>query len=751
MQPSDYCHERHQSGQACNDFDGTAGYVNRQYPGRFCAPFRGSRPPFRFGRWGGGAPFRGGAPSSFCYRPPCAFRGRPPPPYAPRCRPLYSFRPQRFQSPSPYFGRACYQSCRGRLDSSPSYKEYSDGAQTGHCPSPQASGSKLLSQSDARNKLTHQVQDSAPLERTISTAGAKRSPVRCRSPTPTKQHANGSGSPAKRIEPHDSTNVAKVQACSDLSSRQHACTSKTRTSDSSAAKVQTPVKTNGKASSSYKLKSVVHVPAKKSAQTSQTTDSKRTTEDSKGKKEIRISSSDTLSFPTSKNGKVANTCTKSSLNDPRYNRKRNSNIQLHTTTSPEQSVDNSAGAGHRGPSPDSTTPPCPKRIRKESTRQDTSIGETGSSVSKVAAISSDKTSKVVLPESASTNSISSPTADCVRTKCNDEALTESLHGSVGSGSGANCAVCNVIPAASALDGEIDEATEVRVGTCCTPRQCDAESAGGFIVNPLASFLESGERGIAAIQQWLAVSPRSNTSGHVPEYRTVSCKQDSFSAQESVDDKSTIPPEIPEPDIVHSPKPGTSHTTGPDLLQNTADHGISAPPGTTGGIDSDQETASYATTESEDEDCIIVKWETTTSRARQRCSDMANPGTSTCASTSGRCSTQAMRPTEQAGFAMSLEDILFELDSYTALCVLDFCEDQFAKKQVYALYLDGRRSNEKSTYTQKIKKIASAAVERRRVLWKCSTGVLRKLSKLRWSFPQVGCVPRISELYELEKR
>ncbi|KAH6946307.1 hypothetical protein HPB50_012751 [Hyalomma asiaticum] len=360
MQPSDYSHNDHgdgrQSGRCfhhcyhyqdgCgNSFNGTAEYANRPYLGRSCASFCGSTLPFRHGSWGRGAPFRGHGASSFPYRPPREFRGRPFCSRAPRGRPPHSLRLQEFDSPYPYFKQTRHRDSSDRLDSSPCYKDYSDGAQMGLYPSSQAGGSKLTSQSHARGMLVHHDENLAHLERNISPAGPEYSPSRPRervmgnpkraSPTPTKRHSNENESLARQIEVHVSRNAAKAHVQGDLTSK-HVSPNRARTPDCSTAKMQltsrtvvksegksddlmnsdskmqspskittstsckgrtkgplpAPIKRNRHASSPCKLKSVGHAQRKKSVVSSLTVDSTGTVEQTKGKQKTHLSSPD---------------------------------------------------------------------------------------------------------------------------------------------------------------------------------------------------------------------------------------------------------------------------------------------------------------------------------------------------------------------------------------------------------------------------------------------------------------------------
>ncbi|KAM7303369.1 hypothetical protein ISCGN_013330 [Ixodes scapularis] len=84
--------------------------------------------------------------------------------------------------------------------------------------------------------------------------------------------------------------------------------------------------------------------------------------------------------------------------------------------------------------------------------------------------------------------------------------------------------------------------------------------------------------------------------------------------------------------------------------------------------------------------------------------------------------------------LAVEGILLELNTYTACCILDFCEDSNAKKDVLKLYTDSKVSSSKREYEEQIRRIVSSAVERKRGLWKGLTGILRRLNKMKWSLP-----------------
>nr|XP_054920829.1 uncharacterized protein LOC129381760 [Dermacentor andersoni] len=773
MQPQIFNHEAHRGGKhssSCdryeeshsNSFNRTVDCGNRPYIDRFPAPFRGSRTPFGFGSWGCGAPFRGGGPSLFS----APFLGRPPPlcvppPCAPRGRPPYSFTPQRLQSPPPpYFGRAGYRGSCGGFNSSQCYQSpmaNSNGPHVERCASPQGGGSKLTSPlAKTRDELLHQDENhTAPMKHKISAVGTKHLPERCTESdvcklkhtltSPTWPSASGNGSLAKRMKVHDSKNAARVHVCSDLSSG-HASTSRRKTLDGNTAHIQVDFRGSGETGDkpNYCMNSV--------AKTSVPCTQARAKELAKGPPATA----------------------EASLHDRHCDtRGKNSNLCSPTHSADSQKCTSKVYAAYiHDVSPDSTTYPCPKLLRKES------IGYISSSIG--AALS--------LPQVASTSSgiackegpvtvnlLRSATKNYVCTKClGEDAHRESLHCSANLCSGTFSTSRDdlrdvVVPVLSTLHDQIGEETETHIDNSCTPQQPSTDVATEFILNPLASFLESGGSGIAAVQKWLAVtSPCINSRDYGAECQEKDFQRDGAYAteepQHSFDFNSAYALKKPEHenvslkpsallrDVVNCQMPAMSTTTRPILLQKKTGCTMSAASDRTGKIDSDQETASFISTESEDEDCVIVNCENFTHPPCrfQQCNDTANPRSLSCPSGSRLGSAHTPRPPSQASFAMSLEDVLFELDSYTALCVLDICEDPVAKKQVYTLYLKGMRTNAKTAYTEKMKKIACAAVERKRQVWKCSTGVLRKLAKLRWTFPQVGSVPRIRELYDFQK-
>ncbi|KAL1468731.1 hypothetical protein MTO96_025220 [Rhipicephalus appendiculatus] len=95
---------------------------------------------------------------------------------------------------------------------------------------------------------------------------------------------------------------------------------------------------------------------------------------------------------------------------------------------------------------------------------------------------------------------------------------------------------------------------------------------------------------------------------------------------------------------------------------------------------------------------------------------------------------------ESGFTSSAsltEDVLFRLNACTALYVASLCRDEEAKRRVLRLYARGRRTGTTEDLAADVRKIACAAVERKRVLWKDLTCVLRRLARVRWVVPEAG--------------
>ncbi|CAN7951147.1 unnamed protein product [Ixodes pacificus] len=84
----------------------------------------------------------------------------------------------------------------------------------------------------------------------------------------------------------------------------------------------------------------------------------------------------------------------------------------------------------------------------------------------------------------------------------------------------------------------------------------------------------------------------------------------------------------------------------------------------------------------------------------------------------------------------IENVLFELNTYTACCVLDMCEDSEAKQKVLQLYTEGKQAIGKTAYDLEIQRTVAEAVENKRISWKGASGTLRKLARIQWSVPPV---------------
>lgn len=95
--------------------------------------------------------------------------------------------------------------------------------------------------------------------------------------------------------------------------------------------------------------------------------------------------------------------------------------------------------------------------------------------------------------------------------------------------------------------------------------------------------------------------------------------------------------------------------------------------------------------------------------------------------------------------------LFELMTVSSLYVLNLIEDYATRDLVIRLYLEGRHSDAMESYGARIRALVQAAVERQRDVWKDLIGVLRRLTRIEWLFPQQGSCDgaRIRELCELE--
>lgn len=246
-----------------------------------------------------------------------------------------------------------------------------------------------------------------------------------------------------------------------------------------------------------------------------------------------------------------------------------------------------------------------------------------------------------------------------------------------------------------------------------PNQHSADSTGDFSIVPLASFLGPEGDGGAMIRRWLENNAESMCS--VPDGHQ----------EENVQPQSA-----------------------PLFVQQNAD--IDKP----AQRDSDVETESIASGEPED-DCVIVgvenlPCEPTTS---QRLGSATASATSACPEQSilqDEGTLHATSAPSVPGTGSPSEDITFEIGAHTALCILDFCRDREASNHVREIYMRGRYTQRKEPFAVAIRKVVCTALERKRVVWKGSMGVLRKLARLQWTL-QAGYGPRIRELQEIEER
>lgn len=90
-----------------------------------------------------------------------------------------------------------------------------------------------------------------------------------------------------------------------------------------------------------------------------------------------------------------------------------------------------------------------------------------------------------------------------------------------------------------------------------------------------------------------------------------------------------------------------------------------------------------------------------------------------------------------GAAPLTKDVLFRLNTYTALYVVNLCRDEKAKQDVLRLYAQGRQPGAMEALGAEIRKAACAAVERKRVVFKDLTCVMRRLARVHWVAPEPG--------------
>ncbi|KAH6926299.1 hypothetical protein HPB50_016482 [Hyalomma asiaticum] len=90
-----------------------------------------------------------------------------------------------------------------------------------------------------------------------------------------------------------------------------------------------------------------------------------------------------------------------------------------------------------------------------------------------------------------------------------------------------------------------------------------------------------------------------------------------------------------------------------------------------------------------------------------------------------------------GAAPLTKDVLFRLNAYTALYVANLCRDEKAKQDVHRLYALGTQTRAMEAFGAKIRQVACAAVERKRVVFKDLTCVMRRLARVHWVAPEPG--------------
>ncbi|KAM7315418.1 hypothetical protein ISCGN_005201 [Ixodes scapularis] len=196
----------------------------------------------------------------------------------------------------------------------------------------------------------------------------------------------------------------------------------------------------------------------------------------------------------------------------------------------------------------------------------------------------------------------------------------------------------------------------------------------------------------------------------------------------------------------SPAPQSASATACDAVGYVKDNGRkdSLPDEPARG-ESDQETASVASTVivlSDDDDELFIVSENN-SKPRDRVNKM---NTSMCSkeqrkdqanrSIRGKQTKKDRSFEHNAPSCHLVTDVLFELNTYTACCVLDMCDDSKAKQKVLQLYTEGKQAIGKTAYDLEIQRTVSEAVESKRISWKGASGTLRKLAKIQWSVPCV---------------
>lgn len=180
-----------------------------------------------------------------------------------------------------------------------------------------------------------------------------------------------------------------------------------------------------------------------------------------------------------------------------------------------------------------------------------------------------------------------------------------------------------------------------------------------------------------------------------------------------------------------------------------------PAASTETCDGDQDTVSVSVSSGESYDDLIFVSEDFTPKqaAKETFGDSAACLMSNLLTAQGQGAQPPESPTEAilSGAVGGMESVLFDLHTYTMLSVLDFCRDPGAKQHALFLYSLGNSSNTREACAQDMYRLVRATVERRRIMWKGCTSVLRKLSQLRWILQptESGLIPRIQDMCQME--
>ncbi|KAL3228852.1 hypothetical protein MRX96_023753 [Rhipicephalus microplus] len=171
-------------------------------------------------------------------------------------------------------------------------------------------------------------------------------------------------------------------------------------------------------------------------------------------------------------------------------------------------------------------------------------------------------------------------------------------------------------------------------------------------------------------------------------------------------------------------------------------------------DWDQDTASFAPSNSDDVAAVLVP--EGVSVASADCWFLDRPGPSTKPSHSAQRSTRQEQlqraatslteagPSRDTGTTpethsrgSSTEDVLFELDAFMAMSVHELLEDEAAKKQTLAWYVTGRRTNTKRACAEEIRKLLVAAARSERAKRRHLSSALRRIVQFQSSLSRLS--------------